>query len=74
MNWNKLNTLLLAAILAVLILGRLRPATAGRFVIFDTDNADLAFDTATGRLCNTEPPDPSKPATPSSEPYCMSIK
>ena len=74
MNWDRLNTLLLAAILAVLILGRPKPTTTGRFAIFDKDNADLAFDTVTGRLCRTDPPEPNKQVTPGSEPYCMNIK
>lgn len=74
MNWDKLNTLLLAAILVVLILGRAMPRSTKRFVIFDKDNADIAFDTETGRLCQTEPSDPNKPMTPGTEPYCMNIK
>jgi hypothetical protein len=74
MNWDKLNTRLLAAILVVLILDRAMPPNTKRFVIFDKDNADIAFDTETGRLCRTEPPEPNKTVTPGIEPYCMNIK
>ncbi len=74
MNWDRLNTLLLAAILVVLIYYRPKRATVGRFVIFDKDSADIAFDSATGRLCLTEPPKQNEPVTPGVEPYCMNIR
>jgi hypothetical protein len=74
MTWDRLDTLLLAAILAALIWYRPRPATAGRFVIFDKDDAEYAFDTVTGRLCRTESAKPDEGVASGGEPACMNIK